>query len=96
VAGEALQAAAYLWPLTRGAFTARLKAAVRTVLGLDPAFYSGYSLRRGGVTAMLESAPMPAVKRHVGWAPDSNAIFTYFDHRSKRAMRLATSGIRIK
>ena len=27
------------WPVTRGAFTARLKAAVRTVLGLDPAFY---------------------------------------------------------
>jgi hypothetical protein len=84
------------WPLTRGAFTARLKAAVHAVLGLDPAFYSGYSLRRGGVTAMLESAPMPAVKRHVGWAPDSNAIFTYFDHRGKKAMRLATSGISSK
>ena len=81
------------WPVTRGAFTARLKTAVRRVLGLDPAFYSGYSLRRGGVTWMLASAPLPAIKRHAGWAPNSNAIFAYFDHRGKEAMRLATSGL---
>jgi hypothetical protein len=64
--------------------------------GLDPAFYSGYSLRRGGVTAMLASAPLPAVKRHVGWVPNSNAIFAYFDHRGRAAMRLATNNINIE
>jgi integrase len=84
------------WPVTRGAFTTRLKSAVRVVLGLDPAFYSGYSLRRGGVTAMLGSAPVPAVKRHAGWAPNSNAVFAYFDHRGKTAMRLATKGVAIE
>ena len=82
------------WPVTRGAFTARFKTAVSTCLGLNPAFYSGYSLRRGGVTAMLASAPLPAVKRHAGWAPGSNAVFTYFDHRSAGAMRLATQGLK--
>lgn len=93
VSFAAVRGTVRLWPTSRGAFTLRLKRSVQQVLGLDPAFYSGYSLRRGGVTAMLAVAPMPAIKRHVGWAPDSSAIFTYFDHRGKEAMRMATAGV---
>ena len=61
------------------------------VLGYFPALYAGYSLRRGGVTAMLTAgAPVPAIKRHVGWRPMSEAIDLYYDHSGRYQMRLPT------
>lgn len=93
VAGAVVRGRSLWWPTSRQVFTARLKQAVREVLGVDPAFYSGYSLRRGGATAMLGAAPEAAVKRHVGWVPNSNAPATYFDHRGEEAMRLATARV---
>ena len=78
-------------PVSRSAFIARFKRTVATVLGYSPALYAGYSLRRGGVTEMLVAGvPLPVVKRHVGWAPGSDAPDTYFDHAGHLAMRIAT------
>jgi len=79
-------------PLSRGKFIARFKHAVSTVLGVSPILYAGYSLHRGGVTAMLAAGvPVPAVKRHVGWSPTSEAVNTYYDHTGRVVMRLPTS-----
>ena len=54
---------------------------VRGVLGYNPALFAGYSLRRGGVTALM-SAPAPpaaeAINGHVGWAPGSRMQGRYF------------------
>jgi hypothetical protein len=67
--------------VSRAQFTARFKVAVRDSLGMNPAMHSGYSLRRGGVTAMIMAGtPAAIIKRHVGWSPGSEAIFLYYDH----------------
>ena len=59
------------------------------MLKIDPVLIAGYSLRRGGVTEMLMSGvPVPIVKRHVGWAPGSEAVDTYYDHHGRHQMRL--------
>ena len=79
-------------PLSRAKFIARFKQAVSTVLGVSPILFAGYSLRRGGVTAMLAAGvPLAAVKRHVGWSPTSDAVNTYYDHTGRVVMRLPTS-----
>jgi hypothetical protein len=78
-------------PLSRSAFIARFKVSVQMVLGYSPALYAGYSLRRGGVTEMLSrNVPLPVVKRHVGWAPRSDAPMFYYDHHGRVQMRLPT------
>jgi hypothetical protein len=83
--------AAYV-PLPRSTFISRFKEAVRVVLKVDPVLYAGYSLRRGGVTEMLLSGvPVPMVKRHVGWAPGSEAVNAYYDHHGRLQMRLPTA-----
>jgi hypothetical protein len=81
-------------PLSRQAFITRFKSAVREVLGFDPHLYAGYSLRRGGVTALLSAGVPPAViKRHVGWAPMSDAINAYYDHSGISQMLLPTRAL---
>jgi hypothetical protein len=76
-------------PLSRSKFIAKFKLSVQRVLGYSPALFSGYSLRRGGVTELLLSGvPPPLVKAHVGWAPDSDAIYAYYDHSGKLQMRM--------
>jgi hypothetical protein len=81
-------------PLSRSKFIARFKKAVHDVLGCSPALYAGYSLRRGGVTEMLSSnVPMPVIKRHVGWAPTSDAPMTYYDHHGHLQMRIPTAAM---
>ena len=76
---------------TRSAFIASFKSAVRNVLGFDPVLYAGYSLRRGGVTEMLlAGVPLPIIKQHVGWAPGSSAIDSYYDHHGRLQMRMPT------
>jgi hypothetical protein len=83
--------AAYV-PLSRSAFIFRFKESVRAVLKIDPVLYAGYSLRRGGVTEMLMSGvPVPMVKRHLGWAPGSEAVDAYYDHHGRHQMRLPTA-----
>lgn len=80
--------------ISESQFVRRFKGIVKSVLNLDPTMFSGYSLRRGGVTAMLSAdKPVPVVKRHVGWAPGSDAIDKYYDDRGYEQQRLATSGI---
>ena len=80
--------------VSRSQFTARFKAAVRSTLGLDPALHSGYSLRRGGVTAMLVAGvPVAIIKRHVGWTPGSEAINLYYDHSGYANQRIPTQAI---
>ena len=79
-------------PLSRSAFIYRFKESVRAVLKVDPVLYAGYSLRRGGVTEMLLSGvPVAMVKRHVGWAPGSEAVNAYYDHHGRLQMRLPTA-----
>ena len=39
---------------------------------------------------LVAGVPLPVVKRHVGWAPGSDAPDTYFDHTGHMAMRIAT------
>lgn len=81
-------------PLSRSEFIARFKAAVQTVLGKSPVLYAGYSLRRGGVTEMLMAdVPVPMIKRHVGWAPGSDAICGYYDHAGVAQMRMPTAAM---
>jgi hypothetical protein len=81
-------------PLSRSKFIARFKLAVRDVLGYSPALYAGYSLRRGGVTEMLShNVPLPVVKRHVGWAPTSDAPMAYYDHHGRLQMRIPTAAM---
>jgi hypothetical protein len=78
-------------PLSRSKFISRFKQLVQRVLGCSPALYSGYSLRRGGVTELLMAGvPLPIVKKHVGWAPTSEAPATYYDHAGRLQMRLPT------
>jgi hypothetical protein len=73
---------------------AQLKAKVRSTLGVDPTMFSGYSLRRGGVTEMLAvGVPVAIIKAHVGWAPDSNAHCTYYDNSGQLQMRIATQAM---
>jgi hypothetical protein len=82
-------------PLSRHVFIKRFKDAVRTVLGFDPHLYAGYSLRRGGVTALLSAGVPPTViKRHVGWAPLSDAINAYYDHSGIAQMLIPTQALR--
>jgi hypothetical protein len=79
---------------SRSVFIARFKKAVKDVLGFNPALYAGYSLRRGGVTEMLtQDIPLPIIKRHVGWAPTSDAPMTYYDHHGRLQMRIPTAAM---
>jgi hypothetical protein len=81
-------------PRSRGEFAFRLKALVRTVLKRDATLFSGYSLRRGGVTAMLSAdKPVAAIRRHVGWAPGSSTVDLYYDDRGYGQQRLPTAGL---
>ena len=78
-------------PLSRSKFIARVKLAVTSVLGYSPDLFAGYSLRRGGVTEMIISGvPIPVLKAHMGWAPDSDAFCAYYDHMGRVQLRLAT------
>ena len=81
-------------PLSRSEFISRFKSAVQTVLGKSPVLYAGYSLRRGGVTEMLMAdVPVPMIKRHVGWAPGSEAVCGYYDHAGVAQMRMPTAAM---
>ena len=81
-------------PVSRARFTARFKAVVVAALGDDPSLYSAYSLRRGGVTAMLAAGvPVAIIKRHVRWAPGSEAINLYYDHDGDARQRLPTQSL---
>ena len=85
----------YFCPLTTGQFTGRFKRCVREVLGFDPELFSGYSLRRGGVTALVSSTcPVPVIKRHVGWAPGSQAIDAYYDHTAVEQLRIPSAALK--
>jgi hypothetical protein len=79
---------------SRSVFITRFKKAVKDVLGFNPVLYAGYSLRRGGVTEMLtQDIPLPIIKRHVGWAPTSDALMTYYDHHGRLQMRIPTAAM---
>ena len=68
------------WAASRSNFIIKLKSAVRRTLGVNPVLFSGYSLRRGGVTALISAGvPLPVLNGHVGWAAGSAMPFTYFD-----------------
>ena len=76
-----------LWAVTRRDFIFDFKLAVRTVLEFDPTLYAGYSLRRGGVTELVQRCPsLPIIKRHVGWSANSTAVYDYYDHSGKEQM----------
>ena len=84
-------------PLSRSEFVWRFKRAIKEVLGRNPVLYSGYSLRRGGVTEMLLSGvPLPMIKRHVGWAPGSDAICGYYDHAGRLQMLMPTASMGLR
>lgn len=80
--------------VSRASFIYRLKIAVKDVLGFDPTLYAGYSLRRGGVTALIAAGvPAAVIKRHVRWAPMSEALNAYYDHSGVAQMLLPTQAI---
>ena len=84
------------WAVSRTGFIDRFKDKVKSVLGFSPALYAGYSLRRGGLTAMLSAErppPLPAVKRHGGWAPTSEAYNKYFDNSGYTQLRLPSAAL---
>ena len=79
--------AAGCWhPLTHSVLVAHIKALVRAV-GLDPARYSGHSLRRGGATFAFSRAHLdPLLIKALGdWL--SNAFMRYCE--AQEGMRLA-------
>ena len=81
-------------PLSRAKFVHRLKELVKSQLGHDPTLFSGYSLRRGAVTAILSAdKPVAAVKRHVGWAPGSDTYNLYYDAEGRAQQLLPTAGL---
>lgn len=81
-------------PMSASEFVRLLKLFVGRVLGRSPTLYSGYSLRRGGTTELIKAGvPLPVIKGHVGWAPGSNAIFSYYDHNGVEQMTLPTSSL---
>jgi hypothetical protein len=83
------------WAVSRDQFTYRFKTVVRDVLGFDPALLSGYSIRRGGVTALVSAdCPLPVITRHVGWAPASHAIYLYYDHSGTAQRSLPTAWLK--
>ena len=83
-----------VWCITRRTFIRRFKQAVEDVLGFSPILYAGYSLRRGGVTELLERCSnMAMVKRHVGWAKNSTALYDYYDHSGKLQLLRPTQGM---
>ena len=84
------------WAVSRGQFIERLKKVVQDVLGFEPALYAGYSLRRGGVTAVMSAPrppPMPAVKHAAGWVPDSAAFNKYFDPTGRAQLRQPSAAL---
>jgi hypothetical protein len=81
--------------VSRSRFTAQLKALVRVSLQVSPVYFSGYSLRRGGVTAMLMAGISPAIlKSHVGWSPASEAFNLYYDHSGLAQQLIPTLALR--
>jgi hypothetical protein len=84
------------WAVSRTSFIDRFKDKVKKVLGFSPTLYAGYSLRRGGITAMMSASrppPLPAVKHHAGWAPGSEAYNLYFDNSGFTQLRLPTAAL---
>ena len=84
------------WAVSRGQFIERFKKEVQAVLGYEPAMFAGYSLRRGGVTAVLSAPkppPMPAVKHAAGWVPDSTAFNKYFDSTGHMQLRQPSAAL---
>jgi hypothetical protein len=80
------------WSSSRNEFISAFKMAVQTHLGFSPDLYAGYSLRRGGVTELLSrQCPLPMLKRHVGWAAGSTAVYDYYDHHGKAQMLRPTT-----
>ena len=83
-----------VWGITRRTFIRRFKQAVEEVLGFSPILYAGYSLRHGGVTELLERCSnMAMVKRHVGWAKGSTAVYDYYDHSGMQQLLRPTQGM---
>ena len=75
------------WAITRPQFINRFKDMVRDILGFDPTLYAGYSLRRGGVTELVQRcSSLPIIKRHVGWSANSTTVYDYYDHSGKEQM----------
>jgi hypothetical protein len=42
---------------------------------------------------LSQGVPLPVVKRHVGWAPSSDAPMFYYDHHGRVQMRLPTQAM---
>jgi integrase len=79
-------------PVTRQQFISEFKRKVSQVLGRSPALYTAHSLRRGLTTDLISGdCPLPSAKAHIGWTPDSNAIFSYNDTSAMRQKLLPTS-----
>ena len=83
--------------LSRAAFIARLKTSASSVTGEPKHCFAAYSLRRGAVTAMLMAlVPMPIIKAHAGWTPDSQAIHLYYDHHGHEQQRMPTAALQLR
>lgn len=82
------------WAASRSSFIIKLKSAVRRTLGVSPVLFSGYSLRRGGVSALISAGvPLPVLNSHVGWAAGSAMQFTYFDASAPGRSAAATAAL---
>ena len=86
-----------LHALSRAKFIARLKKAASAVTGEPQHRFAAYSLRRGAVTAMLMArVPMPIIKAHAGWTPNSQAIHLYYDHHGREQQRMPTADLQLR
>ena len=77
-------------PMTDSQLIHRLKGLAKTVLGRDPAEFSGHSFRRGGASALIQAGvPEATIASHGRWA--SQAVRGYFDTQHSSQLRQAAT-----
>ena len=45
---------------------------------------------------LLSGVPLPMIKRHVGWAPGSDAICGYYDHAGRLQKLMPTASMDLR
>jgi hypothetical protein len=45
---------------------------------------------------LIAGVPLPMIKRHVGWAPGSDAICGYYDHAGRLQMLMPTASMGLR
>ena len=63
-----------------------------TVNSLD-SFMSAVQSMWNDAEMLMAGVPVPMIKRHVGWAPGSEAVNGYYDHAGRFQMLMPTAAM---